>query len=59
MTAWRKSSYSDASGNNCVEVAQLPGLVGIRDSKHPEAGHLAVTASVFGKLVRRIQAGGV
>ncbi|GIH78367.1 DUF397 domain-containing protein [Planobispora longispora] len=31
---WRKSSLS-GSGNNCVEVADLPGLVAIRDSKDP------------------------
>ena len=30
---WRKSSYSDGA-NNCVEVTtELPGWVGVRDSK--------------------------
>jgi Domain of unknown function (DUF397) len=33
--AWRKSSHSGGSGN-CVEVAgNLPGAVGVRDSKDP------------------------
>jgi hypothetical protein len=33
--AWRKSSYSNPSGN-CVETAQLPaGRVAVRDSKRP------------------------
>jgi hypothetical protein len=31
---WRKSSYSNGSGGDCVEVAEgLPGLVPVRDSK--------------------------
>ncbi|MBW1604403.1 DUF397 domain-containing protein [Streptomyces sp. JJ66] len=31
---WRKSSYSDGSGGNCVEMADnLPGVVPVRDSK--------------------------
>jgi uncharacterized protein DUF397 len=29
---WRKSSYS-GSQSECVEVALLPGSVGVRDSK--------------------------
>jgi len=33
--AWRKSSYSNPSGN-CVETARLPaGRVVVRDSKRP------------------------
>ncbi|WP_028648805.1 DUF397 domain-containing protein [Nocardiopsis sp. CNT312] len=38
-TSFRKSSYSGA-GQNCVEVADLPRGAAIRDSKHPDAGHL-------------------
>ncbi|MBO4210342.1 DUF397 domain-containing protein, partial [Micromonospora echinofusca] len=33
---WRKSTRSGGSGGNCVEVADnLPGVVGVRDSKDP------------------------
>ena len=33
---WRRSSYSNADGGNCVEVADgHPGLVPVRDSKNP------------------------
>jgi hypothetical protein len=33
--AWRKSSYSNPSGN-CVETARLPaGQMAVRDSKRP------------------------
>lgn len=36
---FRKSSYS-GTGESCVEVAELPCGAAIRDSKHPDAGHL-------------------
>lgn len=37
---WRKSSYSNGDGGNCVEVADgTPGLVPVRDSKlAPDGG---------------------
>lgn len=31
---FRKSSYSGGN-NNCVEVANIPGVVAVRDSKNP------------------------
>jgi hypothetical protein len=33
--AWRKSSHSGGNGGNCIEVASLPGVVAVRDSKDP------------------------
>ncbi|MEG3627325.1 DUF397 domain-containing protein [Streptomyces poriticola] len=36
---WRRSSYSNGSGGNCVEVAVgVPGLVPVRDSKRAGDG---------------------
>ncbi|MFI8262958.1 DUF397 domain-containing protein [Streptomyces sp. NPDC085665] len=41
--AWFKSSYSDSSdGNDCVEVANTPGAVLVRDSKDILHAHLTV-----------------
>ncbi|MFD3618433.1 DUF397 domain-containing protein [Streptomyces sp. NPDC058676] len=41
---WRKSSYSDGGGTNCLEVADgYPDLVPVRDSKVPDG-----RALVFG-----------
>lgn len=53
MIEWRKSSRSNASGNECVEVASLPEGRGIRDSKAPAAGHLSLSAESFAHLVAR------
>ncbi len=36
---WIKSSYS-AEASLCVEVAQLSGRIGVRDSKDPHTTHL-------------------
>jgi hypothetical protein len=30
---WRKSSYSNGNDGDCVEVADLPGGMAVRDSK--------------------------
>ncbi|WP_327133132.1 DUF397 domain-containing protein [Streptomyces sp. NBC_01343] len=40
---WFKSSYSSSSdGNDCVEVANTPGAVLVRDSKDVQRAHLTV-----------------
>lgn len=52
---WRKASYSNGNGGDCVEVADLPGgQRGVRDSKDaagpiltlPAAGWQVFTAGV-------------
>ncbi len=41
--AWRKSRYSNPSGN-CVEAAQLPaGAVAVRNSRYPDGPALVFT----------------
>ncbi|MFJ7341118.1 DUF397 domain-containing protein [Streptomyces sp. NPDC101110] len=43
--AWRKSSYSDGGGTNCLEVADgHPGIVPVRDSKRPDGPILVFAA---------------
>lgn len=47
---WRKSSYSSDSAN-CVEVAELPGAVAVRDSKDPDGGVLLVSLDAWRAFV--------
>jgi hypothetical protein len=45
---WRKSSYSNGNGGQCVEVARiLPGTVAVRDSKNPHTAALAFPPSAW------------
>jgi len=57
--SWRKASRSGSQGGNCVEVGTTSAghVAGIRDSKSPERGHLAVTPEVFSAFLAAIKAG--
>ena len=48
---WRKSSYSGNTGGECVEVADLPSFIAVRDSKNPEAAHFAVAPQAWAAFV--------
>jgi hypothetical protein len=54
---WRKSTYSNGSGGNCVEVADLPNGPAVRDSKHPEEPILVFTREAWRAFVQGIGAG--
>ncbi|MFJ5308737.1 DUF397 domain-containing protein [Streptomyces sp. NPDC088350] len=51
--AWFKSSYSSGSeGDSCVEVANTPATIHIRDSKHNTQGpRFTVTAAAWTNFV--------
>ena len=49
---WRKSSYSNSDGGNCLEVADnVTALVPVRDSKAPARGVLVFGAEAWGAFV--------
>ncbi|MFC6882202.1 DUF397 domain-containing protein [Actinomadura yumaensis] len=55
---WRKSSLSGgADDEHCVELGRLARGVGVRDSKDPEGGHLALSVAQLGALLRQIKDG--
>ncbi|WP_234365372.1 DUF397 domain-containing protein [Streptomyces sp. RTd22] len=50
--AWRKSSYSNQAGGDCVEVADgIPGVVPVRDSKSPHGPVLAFPAASWAAFI--------
>ncbi|MEU7715378.1 DUF397 domain-containing protein [Micromonospora chalcea] len=52
---WRKSTRSNGSGN-CVEVADnLPGVVGLRDSKDPRGPILAFDPAAWSTFVASVK----
>ena len=59
---WRKSTRSNGSGGQCVEVADnLPGIVLVRDSKDRDGGMLRFASAAwqgFVDLAKRLGAAG-
>ncbi|MEU3015873.1 DUF397 domain-containing protein [Nocardiopsis sp. NPDC007018] len=49
---FRKSSYSSSHGQNCVEVAELPGVSAVRDTQNRDAGHLEFPTAEWTALLR-------
>ncbi|MDA8368696.1 MAG: DUF397 domain-containing protein [Nocardiopsaceae bacterium] len=55
MEMWIKSSYSDASGGNCVEVCETPESVKIRDTQNRHLGHLTVPAAEWAAFLAHLR----
>ncbi|MFB7632898.1 DUF397 domain-containing protein [Streptomyces sp. NPDC056149] len=56
--AWRKSSYSNGDGANCIEVSDsLPNLVPVRDSKAPHKPALVFPAADWSAFVAAVKGG--
>ncbi|MGC4765098.1 DUF397 domain-containing protein [Micromonospora sp. DT46] len=52
---WRKSTRSSSNGGACVEVADnLPGVVGVRDSKDPAGPALTFTPAAWRAFVAEL-----
>ncbi|MEV7283611.1 DUF397 domain-containing protein [Streptomyces sp. NPDC093252] len=51
-----KSTYSNG-GNNCVEVAAVPGITAFRDSKDHTRGLVPASADAFGVFMEALKTG--
>jgi len=55
---WRKSSYSNQEGGDCVEVMDgVPGIVPVRDSKVPHGHALVFEVGAWGAFIGELKAG--
>ncbi|GAA2135697.1 DUF397 domain-containing protein [Actinomadura napierensis] len=52
---WRKASRSTAENDNCVEVAGIPNIVALRDSKDPNGPKILVSRSDFRHLAETLK----
>lgn len=53
--AWRKSSYSNGQGADCVEVADnLPGITPVRDSKNPDGPALVFPTHAWAAFINSL-----
>ncbi|KUN73161.1 hypothetical protein AQJ46_08040 [Streptomyces canus] len=56
MDNWRKSSYSGGGdGNECVEIANSPTHVSIRDSKAPTRAALTLPTPTFTAFINALK----
>lgn len=55
LVRWRKSSYSNGTGGECVEVADLGRSVGVRDSTRLSGPHIAVRRSTWSEFVSSLR----
>ncbi|MGW5120629.1 DUF397 domain-containing protein [Streptomyces noursei] len=53
---WRKSSYSNTNGGECVEIAdRFPGVVPVRDSKTPDGPALVIPGTAWTAFVQTLK----
>jgi hypothetical protein len=55
MNTWRKSSYSGASGNDCVEVANSDSAVVVRDTTDRDGALLTVDVAAWGQFTASLR----
>ncbi|MGI5213988.1 DUF397 domain-containing protein [Plantactinospora sp. CA-290183] len=52
---WRKSTRSSGNTGDCVEVADnLPGIIGVRDSKDPTGPALTFTPATWQTFLTQV-----
>lgn len=54
---WHTSSYSSNHGGNCLEAAELPKLVKLRDTQNRERGCLSFSVSEWSAFLSDVRNG--
>ncbi|MFF8310787.1 DUF397 domain-containing protein [Streptomyces lydicus] len=58
LNGWRKSSYSNGEGAECIEVVDgLPGAVPVRDSKNPHGPALVFPIGRWSSFIAAVKTG--
>ena len=55
MNNWRKSSYSNDSGGDCLETASHGGVITVRDTKDREGRTLTVPAATWQRFTASLK----
>jgi Domain of unknown function (DUF397) len=55
MGDWRKSSYSDGNGGQCVETASDNSTVTVRDTADRDGGTLTFSASAWAEFTAAVR----
>ena len=55
MVGWRKSTYSDGNGGECVEAASGAGMIRLRDTADRGGVTLTVAANAWRDLLARLR----
>jgi hypothetical protein len=56
-STWRKSTYSDANGGQCVETGSGSGVIMVRDTTDRDGGTLTFGAEAWRVFTTRIARG--
>ncbi|MGX1221781.1 DUF397 domain-containing protein [Streptomyces ambofaciens] len=52
---WRKSTYSNGDGGNCLEVTDgVPGVIPVRDSKVAGGPVIVIGSAAWAEFVRSV-----
>jgi hypothetical protein len=54
---WRKSTYSNQTGGECIECRTTQDHVLVRDSQHPAHGHLAFPGTEWAAFLHAVREG--
>jgi hypothetical protein len=54
-STWRKSTYSDANGGQCVETGSDSGVIVVRDTTNRDGATLSIPADAWRTFTRTLK----